>query len=134
MHLIILSCAGKGITMGKTIDEVIKEYKRVANIKREIYNNSSLKEKNKHLLKIAGEQEQLAEWLEELKQLRIEKEKKCDECTYYITVQEAFVRGYKDSIDDFVNACEQDIMCQRFGMRILDIKRIAERLKEQLGK
>lgn len=134
MHLIILSCAGKGITMGKTIDEVIKEYKRVANIKREIYNNSSLKEKNKHLLRIAGEQEQLAEWLEELKQLRIEKEKKCDECTYYITVQEAFVRGYKDSIDDFVNACEQDIMCQRFGMRILDIKRIAERLKEQLGK
>lgn len=67
MHLIILSCAGKGITMGKTIDEVIKEYKRVANIKREIYNNSSLKEKNKHLLRIAGEQEQLAEWLEELK-------------------------------------------------------------------
>ncbi len=134
MHLIILSCAGKGITMGKTIDEVIKEYKRVANIKREIYNNSSLKEKNKHLLRIAGEQEQLAEWLEELKQLRIEKEKKCDECTYYITVQEAFVRGYKDSIDDFVNACEQDIMCQRFGMRILDIKKIAERLKEQLGK
>ncbi len=134
MHLIILSCAGKGITMGKTIDEVIKEYKRVANIKREIYNNSSLKEKNKHLLRIAGEQKQLAEWLEELKQLRIEKEKKCDECTYYITVQEAFVRGYKDSIDDFVNACEQDIMCQRFGMRILDIKRIAERLKEQLGK
>lgn len=134
MHLIILSCAGKGITMGKTIDEVIKEYKRVANIKREIYNNSSLKEKNKHLLRIAGEQEQLAEWLEELKQLRIEKEKKCDECTYYITVQEAFVRGYKDSIDDFVNACEQDIMCQRFGMRILDIKRIAERLKEQLGR
>lgn len=134
MHLIILSCAGKGITVGKTIDEVIKEYKRVANIKREIYNNSSLKEKNKHLLRIAGEQEQLAEWLEELKQLRIEKEKKCDECTYYITVQEAFVRGYKDSIDDFVNACEQDIMCQRFGMRILDIKRIAERLKEQLGK
>ena len=54
--------------MGKTIDEVIKEYKRVANIKREIYNNSSLKEKNKHLLRIAGEQEQLAEWLEELKQ------------------------------------------------------------------
>jgi hypothetical protein len=120
--------------MGKTIDEVIKEYKRVANTKREIYNNSSLKEKNKHLLRIAGEQEQLAEWLEELKQLRIEKEKKCDECTYYITVQEAFVRGYKDSIDDFVNACEQDIMCQRFGMRILDIKRVAERLKEQLGK
>ena len=69
MHLIILSCAGKGITMGKTIDEVIKEYKRVANIKREIYNNSSLKEKNKHLLRIAGEQKQLAEWLEELKQL-----------------------------------------------------------------
>ena len=120
--------------MGKTIDEVIKEYKRVANTKREIYNNSSLKEKNKHLLRIAGEQEQLAEWLEELKQLRIEKEKKCEECTYYITVQEAFVRGYKDSIDDFVNACEQDIMCQRFGMRILDIKRVAERLKEQLGK
>ena len=103
--------------MGKTIDEVIKEYKRVANTKREIYNNSSLKEKNKHLLRIAGEQEQLAEWLEELKQLRIEKEKKCEECTY-----------------DFVNACEQDIMCQRFGMRILDIKRVAERLKEQLGK
>ena len=77
---------------------------------------------------------QLAEWLEELKQLRIEKEKKCDECTYFVTVEEAFAKGYQKSVDDFVNACEQDIMCQRFGLRILDIKRIAERLKEQSDK
>lgn len=77
---------------------------------------------------------QLAEWLEELKQLQIEKEKKCDECTYFVTVEEAFTKGYQKSVDDFVNACEQDIVCQRFGLRILDIKKIAERLKEQSDK
>lgn len=76
----------------------------------------------------------IAEWLEELKQLRIEKEKKCDECTYFVTVEEAFTKGYQESIDDFVNACEQDIMCQRFGLRILDTKKIAERLKERSDK
>lgn len=112
-----------------TIDEAISEFKERAEDSKKI---SELGMKN--YIPKEKEEKQLVEWLEELKQLRIEKEKKCDECTYYITVQEAFVRGYKDSIDDFVNACEQDIMCQRFGMRILDIKRIAERLKEQLGK
>ena len=35
------------------------------------------------------------------------------------------------AIDDFVNACKEDILCQTFGLHINGIERIAEQLKEQ---
>ena len=33
------------------------------------------------------------------------------------------------AIDDFVNACKEDILCQTFGLHINGIERIAEQLK-----
>lgn len=37
-------------------------------------------------------------------------------------------------IDDFVNACKEDILCQSFGLHINGIERIAEQLKEMEDK
>ena len=40
-----------------------------------------------------------------------------------------FQLGYNKAIDDFVNACKEDILCQTFGLHIKGIERIAEQLK-----
>ena len=40
-----------------------------------------------------------------------------------------FQLGYNKAIDDFVNACKEDISCQTFGLHIKGIERIAEQLK-----
>lgn len=37
--------------------------------------------------------------------------------------------GYNKAIDDFVNACKEDILCQTFGLHQNGIERIAEQLK-----
>lgn len=37
--------------------------------------------------------------------------------------------AYNKAIDDFVNACKEDISCQTFGLHIKEIERISERLK-----
>ena len=37
--------------------------------------------------------------------------------------------GYNNALDDFVNACKEDIMCHTFGLRECDIVKIAEHLK-----
>lgn len=67
---------------------------------------------------------QLAEWLEELKMLRELKEEHRK-----IGNIEGFNKGYNKAIDDFVNACKEDISCQTFGLHINGIERIAEQLK-----
>ena len=36
---------------------------------------------------------------------------------------------YKKAIDNFANACKEDILCQTFGLHIKGIERIAEQLK-----
>ena len=36
---------------------------------------------------------------------------------------------YKKAVDDFVNACKEDILCQTFGLHEKGIERIAEQLK-----
>ena len=79
----------------------------------------------------------LAEWLEELKDyrdknkmvVRIDVENmdsikdKIDELSKYAESQ------YNKALDDFVNACKEDISCQTFGLHINGIERIAEKLK-----
>ena len=40
-----------------------------------------------------------------------------------------FQLGYNKAIDDFVNACKEDILFQIFGLHINGIERIAEQLK-----
>ena len=45
-------------------------------------------------------------------------------------VNKGYEDGYNKAIDDFVNACKEDILCQSFGFHINGIERIAEQLKE----
>ena len=40
-----------------------------------------------------------------------------------------FRLGYNKAIDDFAEACKQDIMCQTFGLQPRNIDEIAEQLK-----
>lgn len=82
---------------------------------------------------------QLAEWLEELKDyqdknkmvVRVDVENmdsikdKIEELSKYAESQ------YNKALDDFVNACKEDISCQTFGLHINGIERIAEQLKER---
>ena len=76
-----------------------------------------------HCIRCSEFHEQLAEWLEELKANRIalEKANGCLEANYRL--------GYNKCIDDFVNACKEDILCQTFGLHQKNIERIAEQLK-----
>ena len=37
--------------------------------------------------------------------------------------------SYSKAIDDFVNACKEDILCQSFGLHVNGIERIAQQLK-----
>ena len=72
--------------------------------------------------KCAEYHEQLAEWLEELKELR----------EYFNSTEIGkyrFQKGYNKAIDDFVNACKSNSLCQTFGLRQSDIEKIAEQLK-----
>ena len=45
------------------------------------------------------------------------------------TINNIYKKGRADAIDDFVNACKEDILCQTFGLHINGIERIAEQLK-----
>ena len=70
--------------------------------------------------------EQLAEWLEELKCYKNDN----DFSGYADRLHKiAFNSGYNKALDDFVNACKEDISCQTFGLHINGIERIAEQLK-----
>ena len=44
------------------------------------------------------------------------------------------IEFYNKAIDDFVNACKEDISCQTFGLHINGIESIAEQLKEMEDK
>ena len=116
------------------IDEAIVHERDIAAIQR---NNDKL---NKTLganspyyktdcLECAEEHEQLAEWLEELKAYKRNTDI-CPMCdTYCSYLADEFEEGYRKAIDDFVNACKEDILCQTFGLHINGIERIAEQLK-----
>ena len=67
--------------------------------------------------------EQIAEWLEELKADRIALEK----ANGYLEAN--YRLGYNKAIDDFINACKEDILCQTFGLHQKNIERIAGQLK-----
>ena len=109
-----------------TIDEAIEQEKfkarvdRIKSNKRIFHNNDEDKISACH--RSAEEHEQLAEWLEELK--RIEEEIGTDD---WIMEHDRLIRN--KAIDDFVNACKEDILCQTFGLHIKGIEGIAEQLK-----
>ena len=54
-----------------SIDEAIAKHRKIAETQKTLYDACTLKEHNSHLLQCAEEHEQLAEWLEELKALRL---------------------------------------------------------------
>ena len=72
-----------------TLDEAIAKHRKIAETQKALYDACVLKECNKHFLRKAEEHEQLAEWLEELKEMR--SMVKCN----------AFTDGYNKGIDDF---------------------------------
>ena len=87
----------------------------------------AIKEVYERFENCAKEHEQLAEWLEELKCYKNDK----DFSDYADRLHKiAFNSGYNKAIDDFVNACKEDILFQIFGLHINGIERIAEQLKE----
>ena len=53
-----------------SIDEAIEKNRKIAETKKTLYDACILKEYNRHLLREYKEHEQLAEWFEELKELR----------------------------------------------------------------
>ena len=53
-----------------SIDEAIEKHRRIAETKKTLYDACILEEYNRHLLREYKEHEQLAEWLEELKDYR----------------------------------------------------------------
>ena len=65
------------------------------------------------------EQEQIADWLEELKVYQ----------QHEIICHKGYNAGYNKAIDDFVNACKSNKLYQTFGLRQCDIDKIAEQLK-----
>lgn len=94
-----------------TIDEAIKDLLYDAQC-----NRSDLD------IEYAERNEQLAEWLEELKAI------KSDGFTDDL-LNMGFTKGYNKAIDDFVKACKKNIMYKTFGLRECDIEQIAEQLK-----
>ena len=119
-----------------TIEEAIAHAREVAKIHR---NNDKLNKTlgksspyyNTDCIKCAEEHEQLAEWLKELKFLRQWKydiiNKFCEyDCN---SLDELVQKIYSKAVDDFVNACKEDILCQTFGLHQNRIEQIAEQLK-----
>lgn len=110
-----------------TIDKAIAHEKELA---KEIYIEAMLCHANPDDEKLDGciergkYHEQLAEWLEELKAyIEIGIVEECRNSV--LDIQKA----YNKAIDDFVNACKEDILCQTFGLHINGIERITEQLK-----
>lgn len=116
-----------------TIDEAITHVREVAEKQRKDNDNCEYKSQysckgcadyySKPCIECAEEHEQIAEWLEELKANRIALEK----ANGYLEANHRL--GYNKAIDDFVNSCKEDILCQTFGLNQKNVERIAEQLK-----
>ena len=53
-----------------------------------------------------------------------------DFCRYDVSSFEELIANTRNkTIDDFVNACKDNTVCQTFGLRQCDIEKIAEQLK-----
>ena len=100
-----------------TIDEAISEFKERAEDSKKI---SELGMKS--YIPKEKEEKQLAEWLEELKSYRAS-------VFSGDMTQKMLKEEYCKAIDDFAEACKQDIMCQTFGLHPINIDKIAEQLK-----
>ena len=74
--------------------------------------------------KCAEYHKQIADWLGELAMLRL------DSCMIHMPERLHLVEnGYNKALNDFVNVCKGNTLCQTFGLRQCDIDEIAEQLK-----
>lgn len=139
----------------RTLDEAIAKEKEEAKRLRKIIetgydgeisieamfcdDTDAIKEAYERFENCAKKHEQYAEWLEELKAYR--EIGTVEECrNSVLDIERAYNKGYADgslsvteeirgkAIDDFVNACKEDILCQSFGLHTNGIERIAEQL------
>ena len=124
-----------------SIDEAIEKNRKIAETKKTLYDACVLEEYNRHLLREYKEHEQLAEWLEALKDYR-DKNKMVvridienmdsvkdtiDELSKYAENQ------YNKAIDDFIHKCDKYCGLYSGGNKILtreDVLKIAEQLRE----
>ena len=126
-----------------TLDEAIARERRLAKEQRSHIGTWD-DEYSKKCEVYAEEHEQRAGWLEDYKRLKelFSKAflKDCNTCKQEI-YQKAYIEGrdkgfsdghffgYNKAIDDFVNACKDNILCQTFGLHQNGIEKIAEQLK-----
>ena len=102
-----------------SIDEAISKYKEITNTDANCPAHCNIS-----CDKCVQESKQLVEWLEELVMLRL------DSCMIHLPERLHLVEnGYNKALNDFVNACKSNSLCQTFGLRQCDIEKIAEQLK-----
>ncbi len=110
--------------MRMTIDEAIAHAREVAKKQRDSYPiYFSLLGYGKDCIKCADEHEQLADWLEELKNYR-EKIVSAD------MTQTMLREQYNKAIDDFISECKANYIMETFGFRMCDLENIADKLKK----
>ena len=112
------------------LDEAIAHEREVAKDQKSKYDECITRMRSDCLMcfhkcnEISEYHEQIAEWLEELKAyIEIGTVEECRNSVLDIP------KAYNKAIDDFVNACKEDILCQTFGLSANGIERIAEQLK-----
>ena len=110
-----------------SIDEAIAKQRKIAETQRLLYEACILKEQNTHFLRQSEEHEQIAEWLEELKELRKIKE------DYSKGMQASYATFmYNKAINDFVKfANTMPTVEEEDGeIRPMRLEEMAEQLKK----
>ena len=105
-----------------TLDEAIAHAREVAEEQRKACDLAWVWDNPDNIKKCAEEHEQLAKWLEELKSYRAS-------VFSGDMTQKMLKEEYCKAIDDFAEACKQDIMCQTFGLKPRNIDEIAKQLR-----
>ena len=131
-----------------TLDEVIEKENKIAEENQKIvdtrivFDDVSISELycddteviEEHLnnyKKCAEYHKQIAECLKDYKHIKQWKSDIMDDfCKYDVSSFEELVANTRNkAIDDFVNVCKDNTVCQTFGLRQCDIEKIAEQLK-----
>ena len=108
-----------------SIDEAIEKNRKIAETKKTLYDACILEEYNRHLLREYKEHEQLAEWLEELKEYKEKPEG--------WMWDEAERKGYNKAIYDFTRILHHEEFDNAYGVNIVltpqQVDEIAQQLK-----
>ena len=109
-----------------TLDEAISKQREIAETQILLYEACILKEQNTHFLRQADEHKQIAEWLEELKDLREMRDAIESNAN---TLEQ---NGYNKAIDDFVKFANTmpTVEADDGTIRPMWLEEMAEQLKE----